>query len=315
MERTDDNEELTQDLISSFLYIPYEVLLGEIFPRLSIKTINKLCTVNTLFNDLCNDETLWKIKVTNEYSTLVNNKPFQLSWRDYYRSLISRTVPVYYHGDYITMANFLVNDLMGIVPSIAQIYTGGAQTIQIAFINSVRQIVVGIQYPDMIMRNFTPDDREIVKIIIIDDAPLDLSEPLIALAGQLPKRRRGRNPTNLTRRISKIHIPTSEDAANSIVYNELISLFGNPPIYGLYRDNEYSSTTMKSFSIIERHVQDLNHDARKIVRGKLCSTISRSDLINLLQRLNVMLDPTANYQKEELCGMVEQALTEIGHIV
>jgi len=54
--------EMTQDLsdflIYSFLSLPDEVLLTEIFPRFPVDIINKLCSANVKFNNICQNDTL-----------------------------------------------------------------------------------------------------------------------------------------------------------------------------------------------------------------------------------------------------------------
>lgn len=238
--QSDDNDDLTQDLISSFQYIPYEVLLGSIFPYLSLKTINRLCTVNSLFNDLCNDETLWKIKITNEYSTLVNNKPLELSWRDYYRSMVSKIVPIYYHGDRIGTIMVMLGELKETAIILAQNYQKS-----IAFINSHIKIIAAMQYPDMLFRDFSllvPDnnpEKEIFKIVIMDDAPLNLSESIRGV---------GRKPP--------VGILISSPRNNRIIYSELTSPLGNPPIYGLYEEfkSAYALTARSVYLQIRRGV-------------------------------------------------------------
>jgi len=310
------SDKIGNDLVVSFSNIPYEILLGNIFPYLSIKTINDLCSVNNIFNDLCNDETLWKIKTSNEYPTLLNQKPITSTWRNYYRTLVSRIAPVYYHGDVISIIRFIPDEIGSVIESLAKIiYSLENPIIQIAFINSNIKLVIGVQYPDMIIKNFNPENKEITKIILINGKRLDLSEPL------LPRVSRGRKHLN----IKPKRITVQEQNNDLEIYKELISPLGNPPIYGYYKSSGYGSyiisnatsnvdTTNLVLAVIDYNdITDQDH--RIIKRGKLCSILSQEYIKSLLLRLDPNFDTSLHYTRELLCEMLGTALDKIGHIL
>jgi len=61
--------------ISYFLSLPDDILEREVFMRLPIDVISKLCQVHSRFNDICQDNRFWKSRVINEYPLQVQNKP------------------------------------------------------------------------------------------------------------------------------------------------------------------------------------------------------------------------------------------------
>lgn len=286
-------DHIVNDLVTSFIHIPYEILLYEIFPHLSIKTINALCPVNSLFNDLCNDEILWEIKINKEYPSLIYQKPSDFSWRDYYKSLITKTVPVYYHGDNIFMITFVTDDIQSVVDSVVKnINHDQNSTMQIAFINSDKKLVIGAQFPNMIIKHFYPENMEISKIILIDNSPLDLSNT------ERKSRGRKRNNTS-SAKIKKIFI-SNED----IISKELTSFFGNPPIYGTYVNDV--------FYIIDRTNKT---DLRIVSRKRTCDMSTLSELQQLLLKILPNIGDVSIYSRNDLCKLLENAIIDIGHII
>lgn len=298
---SDDEHYISDDIISSFTYIPYEILLTEIFPHLSVRTINTLCSVNSLFNELCNDETLWKIKITNEYPTLLTQKPDTISWKNYYREIVSKTVLVYYHGDIISNITFIADEIKSTINPLIELINATSST-QIAFINSDRKLLIGVQYPDMIIKYFSSENKDIVKILLIDGNQLDLSEPS---PPSPPRISRGRKSSHIIPERKIIH-NDQDYRNNNVILKELTSPLGTPAIYG------FMSTDFK-FRIIDN--TNSFTDSRIIPRGKICSTFQTSDLKSLLQKLDPNFDTSFNYQREQLCEAIEIALSTIGHII
>lgn len=101
---------------------------------------------------------------------------------------------------------------------------------------------------------------------------------------------------------------TAEDLVNQIIFQELTSPLGNPPIYGYYR---VAGAILGDLSIIDK----TKSDDRMVSRGRLCGTFTRDDLINLLLQLKVNIDNSLNYRRETLCDVLTQALIDIGHII
>lgn len=85
------------------LSIPDEVLLYEIFPRLPRYIMFKLSHLHSRFNNICNNDIVWQMKVTHEYHDISRFKHTDITWKDYYKSLLTAPkIPVYYNGDIIS---------------------------------------------------------------------------------------------------------------------------------------------------------------------------------------------------------------------
>jgi hypothetical protein len=92
-------ENLSDELIDNLLSLPDETLINVIFPRLPLDIMGKLCTINTKFNNICQDEKIWINRINNEFPGY--QKPSTSTWGDFYMSLTYKIVPIIYNGDYI----------------------------------------------------------------------------------------------------------------------------------------------------------------------------------------------------------------------
>ena len=83
--------------VTYLLDLPDNVLLEEIFPQLPFESLLKLCTVNRRFHRLCLIDRLWQLRTYNYYPDKVNQKPTDITWRQYYTYLfnpIIREIPI-----------------------------------------------------------------------------------------------------------------------------------------------------------------------------------------------------------------------------
>lgn len=336
----DITNNITDDLVTSFIHIPYEVLLYYIFPNLSVKTIDSLCPVNSLFNDLCNDEALWKIKISNEYPSLLTKKPDNISWRNYYRTQMTKTVPVYYHGDPIFQITFVEGEFKDTIEPIIKNFSAVQRTDdnlikQIAFINKSRELIVGIQYPNMLIKNFNPTDKEITKIIIIDGEKLDLlnsnfSNQILNLSnlnfgeGQRGPAiggrgsRGGKTGDNIGESIETNQFVSNDD----VIFNELTSLLGKPPIYGIYFDDFFEIIDNDDWS----HINDRKRHGDM---SEPCGMFMPNDFGRMLSAFGKYvagldddddyyyfgLRRRPNYSNEKLCKMLELEIIAAGHVI
>jgi hypothetical protein len=78
--------------------LPDDILLHEVLPNLPLERLNTLCRTSQKFQNLCNNEELWRIKVLKEYPKYP--KPSHLSYSDFYKFLVeSKEIPVYVGGN------------------------------------------------------------------------------------------------------------------------------------------------------------------------------------------------------------------------
>jgi hypothetical protein len=70
------------------LEIQYRIML-----ELPLVDLSRLCQSGHVYNSICESETFWRDKVRLDYPN--TNKPFDLTWRDYYESLrFSKLIPI-----------------------------------------------------------------------------------------------------------------------------------------------------------------------------------------------------------------------------
>jgi hypothetical protein len=69
------------DLVSYFLTLPDEFLLTELFPRLPVDIIRKLCSVHSRFNTICQTDSLWQYLLERDF---VKSKKILKTWHDTY---------------------------------------------------------------------------------------------------------------------------------------------------------------------------------------------------------------------------------------
>jgi hypothetical protein len=321
--------------ISYFLSLPDEVLITEIFPRFGIDVLNRLCQVNVRFNLICQDETLWQIKTINEFPSL--SKPSNISWKDYYRLLVGKRIPLYYQGDRISYIPFDLSLLNGVISLIVPYINQNQLTgiVNIVFIDDQRNLIIVVKYPEMLIK-INPGIVQKVLIFVNDDFSKEM--------GRLT-RGRGRKPA------PKEPKPERDKA---IIYYELTSSLGHPPIYGYSYSPENNIESLRPYGKEYNIITSPNGEMFRIIdnqsledirirrRGYDCLNYNISHLIDFLWDLNVN-PPEANllainyiiqkfglvgeraeyiakwtlsnYSREQLCEIIKGALEQIGHII
>lgn len=71
--------------IPHLLTLPDAILLEEIFPQLSLEHLSQLCASNSRFKQICANERLWELRTDREFPMRFDDKPMNMSWRDYYK--------------------------------------------------------------------------------------------------------------------------------------------------------------------------------------------------------------------------------------
>lgn len=312
--------------VSHFLSLSDQVLTEVIFPNLSLDIIENLCFANNRFKNICNNEVLWKTKVYDEFSQYVSFKPSISTWKDFYYLLIrGPKLPLYYNGDIIEYTPFrpnLINMTLSIIVNYINSHGLSSYYINIAFIDSRLDLIVNITYP--YMRFNVKDFRYhmIEKIILILDDNFD-KDPLIGA------RNKPLSPASIirTNNINKL-----------LIYNELTSIHGTPPLYVITDDED-------NIRILDNSIVP-GPDQRRMNMGKNCQTFKITELYDMLKLLNVQppninqseinlyLDNNrvfdiglrtnmeyntrwilAQYPRKDLCNIIIQTLEQIGHIV
>ena len=77
------------DTVPHLLTIPDSLLLEEIFPQLPLSYLSQLCSINTRFRNICLNDRLWELRTYYYYPNKINQKPTEISWRQYYMDLTS----------------------------------------------------------------------------------------------------------------------------------------------------------------------------------------------------------------------------------
>lgn len=108
---------------NSFLEIPDDTLVNEIFPYLDNSTLSSVCQTSKHMNMLCQKEELWKRKTSIDYPLVINTKSTNQSWKEYYRN-ISRgpRVSIYLYGEIlaeVVITNETINgdDIKKLIPN------------------------------------------------------------------------------------------------------------------------------------------------------------------------------------------------------
>jgi len=256
-----------------------ETLLSEILPRFPYETLRTICLTDTRLDALCQDESLWSLKVQLDFPGHVQLKPQGVSWRDWYKLLAGRWLPLYYHGDIIGVIPFhpgLFNVTISlIVPYLIQL--GIINDAHIVFINDQRLPVVIVKSPEMATETINIDYDSIRKILLLVDPQFNR---------KLDKAEKIRDP-----------IRTKSVKNKLIILAEMTSRLGNPPIYGWL---PIGQGNVANFYIVDPILDE----------RMACNRIPKAELVQIAQRLGV---PTDN--PDQLCTLIQERLKEIGHII
>jgi hypothetical protein len=331
-------------MIFHFTSLPYDILVNIVLPRLPIKILGHICSLNVSINNLCKDENLWYNKTSIDYPYFLTFKSTNSSWKEHFMLIGEKMLPLYYNGDRITFIPFNINMMNGVMNTLAgYINQTTISASNIVCVNEQLETMIDMEYFGNDIKFEILGNDNITKIVIIPGHKFIVS---------IPKRGRKLNPQIKRRGERKLSI-----------YQELTSLYGSPPIYGVYYTIPSSQSyavnnkifcndcviTHKGghFFIIDKRVSDL----RMVKKAKRYDIFTSLELIEILQTLQVpspRVDdilindylqfeniPTKNletnryiaawillidgeselYEKSQLCNVISKALDNIGHII
>ena len=253
------------------LSLPDDIVVNEVLATLPLSEVYRLCQVHPRFANLCAGERLWNVRTFREYPSMVRLKPTYISWRDYYIFLLrARRIPLYQNGDIVTLIPFDPNHLNLVVNMVIP-HINVPAPLYIVFINAQREPVFVVHYPSM--GSLRSENYRDAEKILLTAHPQFLRSPYHDL---------------------------------DIIYGELTSPLGNPPIYGAEDEQE-------GFRIIDSTNPPFSLPLTRMSRGLNCLTVRIRDLLQIAQALGMPRFPLLT--KVELCNAIWNRLREIGHII
>lgn len=235
---------------------------------------------------------------------------------------LQRIIPLYYHGDridYIPFNSILINEVINLIINYIN-QLGLTGVVNIAFIDQQRNPIIIIKYPSSktIVKSTNYDSIEKIVLIVNDEfAKEDINEL---------------NNTNDKR----------------IIYYELTSSYGHPPVYGLNVANASKNpediiTTKNggTFYLVLSDNLQRKYECRTFIDGELHRTLRKLNIPPpevdeatvrkelRLERIDLnRFNPEQiedliysskwsmyRYSKEELCTILKETLENIGHII
>lgn len=315
-----------------FFSLPDDVLVNQIFPSLPLTEVARLCSTHTRFARLCAGEELWRIRAFYEFPSEARLKPVDLSWRNYYRFLRERRIPLYYQGDRIAWIPFSSERLDLTLTWIALAIDLGSLRqdpgpVNIVFINKRRMPVVIVKWPEMkiIVKSQNYDSIEKVLVFANDMFEREKQpEPPSVSRGRKPQVEGGR--VSLTfRHLLQGKEGMRRDPNIGIIYNQLASSQGTPPIYGLSivapRWGYGFDLTAPNDETGEFRVTIAGHltDPRMVGLPRVCLSFSSAELVQVAQLSGIsdelIREAHDRDGKSGLCALIKARLTEIGHIL
>lgn len=295
-----------------FLSLPNDILITQLFPKLSLDQIMMLYVSNPSFKGVCLNDELWKIKLFDEDPEYALSKPYDISWKQYYY-LLYYSLPLYYRGDRIAYIPFHIRYLDIAINFIEPyILYNNLETLHIVFIDQNQEAKIIVTYPSIKVRIIGESD--ITRIVLITNRHFD----------QLPIRNVMRKDQYITREMQR-------DMSNhSIIVDELTSPLGQLPIYGFIK---YDMFDNPPFYIIDNTSLANIYNNHMRQKGKHCDIFSTGQLFYILKTLKVQppdTDPDLNpddieqsdyndlwitYDNNSLCQIIKTTLETIGHLL
>lgn len=290
-----------------FLSLPNDVLLEKIFSLLSLTEITRLCSVHPRLATVCAGDDFWRNRALDEFPSEVHVNPEQLSWRNYYRFLAEKRIPLYYHGDRISRIPFNFQ-LLDLTLSMITPYIKLEGTVNIVFIGSRRIPILIVKYPEMKIIAKSGNYDNITKVLFFVNDEFEKEVP--------QKETRGRRPI-------KGKEGTKHDPNISIIYNELTSNLGHPPLYGLsyqLSDRGYGfNLTIPNDKLGEFHIIMPSRDRRMSSNPRRCKTFTPPQLIQMALNLDFLPEQLRQTFEHTgttgICLLIKKRLEEIGHIL
>lgn len=167
--------------------LPIDILWNVVFRFLSWEEIMNICQTDARLAAMCQDESLWQFKLALDFPEFVSNKSAEISWKQYYRLLITgKMLPLYYQGDPIANIPFEPRMLEKIISLVEVNIEELTPDVNIVFIDRQLNPNIIVKYPE---RRIIIQDKnydQITKIIIIVYPEFNKEFPVI------PRKTRGR---------------------------------------------------------------------------------------------------------------------------
>lgn len=264
-------------------------LPGEnLLPQLPIDELRSLCRTEDEFKELCRREQEWFEKFYHEAPLYARIKPAHLSWEDYYQVLSeARDIPLYYQGDHLTSIPFDARmfevSLYFIHPYLFRnnLTSDGL----IVFIDQACQPIIVVKYPSMEVDVRQTNFEAIQKVLFFSNPEFD---------------------STLKRKLFKNGQQVRRERNREIIFDELTSLEGRPPIYGVSKDGSFQLDSKNRY---RGRLYILHHKNGKRGRPKNCEEMTRAELQQLFDELQIKSMETT------LCETIYHRLKELGHLL
>ncbi len=153
--------------VSYLLNLSNNTLLREILPKIPLSALTEVCALHPRINELCKTQELWQNRTAFEFFYEYNNKPLNITWRDYYFSLTGGgLIPVYLDNVQIDSIAFVPQyfelTLRRLLPKLQNV----KQPYYIIFTDIQNFPYITVREPDNIITVLSNDFRNVEKVVI-----------------------------------------------------------------------------------------------------------------------------------------------------
>lgn len=150
-------------------FIPDDILINLILPKLSINLLLKVSLTCNRFTNICKDDGLWKTKLSLDHTNFI--KFTNMSPKDYYL-LCQEMIPIYYHGNRIGFIPFHMGHVDEVVNSMVGYFNKLNLTeIDVVFTKNYTTSIV-VNYPSFIKD--IEEIGEVTRVVLIHNNEKDL---------------------------------------------------------------------------------------------------------------------------------------------
>ncbi|SNW62370.1 F-box domain-containing protein [Orpheovirus IHUMI-LCC2] len=277
-----------QEYLASLDQTPSDVLVNHILINLPLYDIESVCQYSNKLSNICADDNTWKTLSRLKYSDKLNNKSEDDSWKDFYFQNSIDLIPLTWNGD-----------IQGMV------YADHSNGWNFNYIiQSIRSLIGNnTNFALVLLSDNNNFQLKILAVLwnkngkyfgYLDDNVQGIKEAVLIT-----------DQNNINKLVGVLSNTGSVDNADiyEIVRNEMMSINGNPSIYGIY------NKTKGSLYIVDRsYVYD------KYLRGRDLLLFSRDGLINIHLSLNQAQELPDNISMSDLQDVIIDDLINIGHL-
>lgn len=153
--------------VSDLLSLPNDTLLRDILPKIPLSKLTEICVLHPRINQLCQTQELWQNRTALEFFNEYNNKPLDITWRDYYFSLTGGgLIPVYLDNVQIDSIEFVPQyfelTMRRLLPKLQNM----RQPYYIILTDKQNLPYITIRQPDNIITVLSDNYRNVEKVII-----------------------------------------------------------------------------------------------------------------------------------------------------